>query len=1153
MLMTEEQRGVSAPLDKARNVLVIDDDTAFSNHIKAALQKFGYRTEIAQTPQDGIAQLATFPADVVLLDTRIGRHDGIELIAALRECNPQILCVLVSGQSDTQSAIRALRFGAFDYLTKPVDIEILDASLDRCFDRLKLEREKAQAERALAESEARFRALVDNTPISMSIKDLDGHYLMVNKSYQEMLGQPLEDIIGKRLDAVYQDTEQVNAFAAIDRAVLGSGRPQEAQVRATGKDGTLRDLATIKFPITLGSEEVTAIGTVATDVTERKNWERALTQSEELLRSFIDNSAATMTLKAPDGRYLLANETFKRLCNHADIEGKTFFEMNGRTDAEQMSKIDRLTMESGDIQRGIDYVHYANGESWQRRFTKFPVHDSNGDLVGVGTIGDNIKYQVDAEEALRENESLLRSIIDGIPSPISLKDLDRRFVIANKSSEKLFGVPAAQIIGQTTDRLWREIDSAAINRHEQWVIDEGRARSDERTDVLPNGEVVHSIATKFPIFDSNGNVKLIGTMLTDIEERILAEEAVRSSEQQLRLIIDSLPISIGYFNADARYVLANKTSAQWNNAQPEDLIGKSIEEIRPTTYPGFEKLLEQTLDGKERRIETTATYPDGITRDIEIINVPDFDSEGRVRGFFSMAQDITARKQVERQHIEVEERFRAVIDNSPAAIVLKDTEGRYLMVNKTFRTWLRVGSETEFDGKTAHDFFSKETADKVREHERHVATHGESVIQERNSTFPDGKTRVSWSHKFPIFGPGGQCSAIGTVNMDVTEQRNLQAQLWQAQKMEAIGHLTGGVAHDFNNLLGIIVGNLDLLSEDVRDNAETYSLVEPAMKAALNATNLTRQLLAFSRKQPLAPQVIDLNQQVSDMTGMLRRSLGEAIDITMQLDEEPRPTEVDPTQFETVLLNFALNARHAMPDGGSLTIKTSKITIDESYAANHADVQPGDYTLLSVTDTGTGMTQEILDHAFDPFFTTKEVGQGSGLGLSMAFGFAKQSGGQIEIESELGVGTTVKLFLPSTVQQAQCPEPAAGKVPAACGERILVVEDDPEMLVLTVTLLKNLGYSVVEATNGVNALKVLERDHNFDLLLTDIVMPGGMNGLALAKKVQQNFPDLKIVFMSGYATDAIDIEGESEFNMHLLRKPFRVSEMAEIMREVLSA
>jgi two-component system CheB/CheR fusion protein len=271
----------------------------------------------------------------------------------------------------------------------------------------------------------------------------------------------------------------------------------------------------------------------------------------------------------------------------------------------------------------------------------------------------------------------------------------------------------------------------------------------------------------------------------------------------------------------------------------------------------------------------------------------------------------------------------------------------------------------------------------------------------------------------------------------------------------------------------------------------------------------------------------------------------------MKLDEEPRPTEVDPTQLESVLLNLAVNAQHAMPDGGALTIASSKIELDEAFAARRADVSPGAYTLLSVTDNGAGMTKEVLSQVFDPFFTTKEVGQGSGLGLSMAFGFTKQSGGHIEIESELGVGTTVNLYLPHASSQTQTPKPPEQVTPVSLGEKILVVEDDPEMLAVTTTLLDNLGYSVIEATNGENALGVLETEDDIDLLLTDIVMPGGLNGLALAKKAKQAYPRIKVLFMSGYATDAINIEGAEELEMNLLRKPFRVSEMAKTLRGIL--
>ena len=1002
--------------------------------------------------------------------------------------------MILSGQSDTESAIRALRFGAFDYLTKPVEIERLDAALERCFDRLNLEREKEEAEHALAASEARFRAFFDNTPLSMSVKDLDGRYVMINRAYQEWLGRPAHELVGKRADEVYESIDHSGAFSALDQAVLETGNVAETEIRAAGQDGAVKDLATIKFPIRFDGDTISAIGTVAIDISTRKESERALAQSEELLRGFIDNSDATMTVKGPDGRYLMANRTFKRQRGSDDVIGQTFFEMGDRTDVENMTKVDRRVLETGEIVSGNDLVHYANGETWYRRYTKFPVYEAQGDFIGVGAIGSNIKEQVDAEARLRASEASLRAIIDNYPSLISLKDLDGRYLLVNEAFADRFNTTVDYAIGKTVKELQGPTPGDVVDDHDKEAIRLSTPVTRERSWEDDNGEKTTRAVTKFPAYDAEGELMGVGTISSNVTARRRAEEAVRKSEQQLRLIIDSLPISIGYFDEELRYVLANKTHAEWCASTPEALIGKSIKEVRETTYPGFERFVEQTLAGNVKSIETTADYPDGVTRDIQVTNVPDFVPDGRVRGLFGMAQDITARKRVERQHIEIEERFRAVIDNFPAAIVLKDVDGRYLMVNKTFREWLRIAPGDDCTGKTAYDFLPKETAEKVEAHERNVAAERVSQVEERHSTFPDGTTRRTWSHKFPIFGPGGECSAVGTVNLDVTEQRNLQAQLSQAQKMEAVGQLTGGVAHDFNNLLGVIVGNLDFLAEDLKDSPELYGMVEPAMKAALSGANLTRQLLAFSRKQPLMPQVIDLNEHVGDMTDMLRRTLGETVEIAIELDHEPRTTKVDAAQLEAALLNLAVNARDAMPDGGTLTIKTSKVVLDTNYTAQNPDVAPGDYTLLSVTDTGAGMTQQVMHQAFDPFFTTKEVGQGSGLGLSMVFGFTKQSGGHVEIDSTVDEGTTVHLLLPF-VAQSTPPKPVEQTIdqdmPVAKGERVLVVEDDPEMLALAVTLLDGLGYHVIEATDGVNALQVLEQTSDIDLMLTDIVMPGG--------------------------------------------------------------
>jgi signal transduction histidine kinase/ActR/RegA family two-component response regulator len=388
---------------------------------------------------------------------------------------------------------------------------------------------------------------------------------------------------------------------------------------------------------------------------------------------------------------------------------------------------------------------------------------------------------------------------------------------------------------------------------------------------------------------------------------------------------------------------------------------------------------------------------------------------------------------------------------------------------------------------------------------------------------------------------------------DVTEIKRMDERLQQAQKAEALGQLTGGVAHDFNNLLGVVSGNLELLRDAVATRLELHDLADSALTAIDRGAMLTRSLLAFARQQPLSPTAVNVNNLVRDLIPLLQRTLGETIRITFAQAAAAWLCDVDPGQLQNAIINLAVNSRDAMPDGGELTIETANAVLDQNYAAAHAELAPGEYVMLAVSDTGTGMAPEIVARAFEPFFTTKGLAAGSGLGLSMVYGFVKQSRGHVNIYSEPGHGTTVKLYLPrrlGTDDKVRVPD-AAAHVPGH--EKILVVEDDEAMRRLAGRLLRAMGYAAVEAGTVVEALQVLARDREIALILSDVVLPDGMKGPQLAEQAKSIRPDVKLLYMSGYTDNAIAHHGRLDPGVKLLQKPFRRSELGAAVRAVLDA
>ena len=384
---------------------------------------------------------------------------------------------------------------------------------------------------------------------------------------------------------------------------------------------------------------------------------------------------------------------------------------------------------------------------------------------------------------------------------------------------------------------------------------------------------------------------------------------------------------------------------------------------------------------------------------------------------------------------------------------------------------------------------------------------------------------------------------------DLSELRQRDAVLRQSQKMETVGQLTGGIAHDFNNLLTVVIGNNELLAARLDNDERARKLLTASTAAALRGAQLTSQLLSFARQMPLDPRVMDLNELVLGMQDMLQRTLGETIEISTKLEPDLGKTLADPTQVHNAVLNLAINARDAMPDGGALTIETANVDLDVESAMARADAEAGQYVRLSVNDTGTGIPPKVLARVFEPFFTTKEKGKGTGLGLSMVHGFAKQSGGHLDIYSEVGHGTAINLYLPDAkeTEVESLLDEATSLIKEGGGELVLVVEDDSGVRDVTVARLEHLGYRIIEAANGQAALDILAAEPVIDLILTDMVMPGGMTGSDLIAEVREKYPEMKVVFTSGYA------EGGQlpTVGAPWLRKPYNLDELARTLRQLL--
>jgi PAS domain S-box-containing protein len=516
----------------------------------------------------------------------------------------------------------------------------------------------------------------------------------------------------------------------------------------------------------------------------------------------------------------------------------------------------------------------------------------------------------------------------------------------------------------------------------------------------------------------------------------------------------------------------------------------------------------------------------------------------------ALRQEVDERRRAEAGLRANEERFAAFMDNSPAVAFVKDAAGRYTYTNARHRRCFNH-QPGGWIGKTDAEIWPIEIARKQRENDQAVLAGGRPVQMEELLPTPDGTTRVWMVFKFP-FPDGTGRTSLGGMAVDITDRKHLEEQLQQSHKMEAVGRLAGGVAHDFNNLLTIICGCSELMLGSLPPTDPGRELIANVKEAGERAAALTKQLLAFSRKQVLEPKVLDVNSVVERVEKMLRRLIGEDIELTSILQPGLRWVLADAGQVEQVLLNLAVNSRDAMPRGGKLTIKTANVELDDNYAHLNPDVRPGSYVLLSVSDTGCGMDEATRRRVFEPFFTTKSAGTGTGLGLATVFGIVQQSGGHITVQSAPGRGTLIKIFLPR-VHANQCDRPESDHAISSPfgSETLLLAEDEDGVRALASRVLRASGYTVLEASNGAEAMRVCqEHPGKIDLLVTDVVMPG-FGGRELADRLTGERPDTPVLFLSGYMEDAVVRHGVQAAEVAFLQKPFKAGALVRKVRDLL--
>jgi PAS domain S-box-containing protein len=808
-----------------------------------------------------------------------------------------------------------------------------------------------------------------------------------------------------------------------------------------------------------------------------------------------------------------------------------------------------------------------------------------------------------------ELESVWPSLLEATPITIALLDRERRIRYVNLVEH---GFDRNAVLGAVIDGLLPAADRVRITGLIDEVLQSGESRTYETRLATPKGLVLYFVRLKALVIDGVRYAILVSFDITEEHEKRKLRErehALLAALEPINRILLTAPVAEPMFDRLLGEILALFDCDRAFLAYPCDPKAAELTIVYEQTTPEFrrERGLRLPMDALlAQRLEQALGQRGGVVRhDPEFNPIPAqppqsnpfgvrsllfaavhtelgkpwilgihhcraarvYDSEvALLAAIAARVGDGLRTWKTQEAMRQSEQRFRLLVEHAPEAMVILDVEtGKFVEVN---------AKASELFGMTREQLLEVGPLELSPPTQADGASSAERSLPMMAAAVAGERPVFEWLHRHAsgallecevrLLGlPHPERRWIRGSILDIADRKRVQrenerlsGQLAQAQKMQAIGHLTGGVAHDFNNLLTVISGGLEIMRLESHPDANLRNYGSMALDACRRAAALTQRLLAFSRQQPLRPSATDIEQLLGGMAGLLRRTLGETIRIEMMCSADLWPCEVDPAQLESAILNLSINARDAMPHGGHLTIDACNVALDASDLPVDDELIAGDYTRVSVTDDGTGIAPELLGQVFEPFFTTKEVGKGSGLGLSMVYGFAKQSRGHVKIYSELGLGTTVRLFLPrsrnAAIRELPQPRPQAQSMPRGDQELVLVVEDDATLRALAVELLQRLGYRALAAADAASAIDLLVASPDASLLLADMVLPGGKNGVQLAREAQRLRPSLPVLFMSGYTENAVIHNGRLDEGVRLLEKPFTLSALAHAVRSALT-
>ena len=1048
--------------------------------------------------------------------------------------------------------------------------------------------ESVLARQALQESEGRFRALMEQSPMATAIYAPDGTMIAMNQAFKDLFGLSPEvaDAFLQRYN-VLEDVwlsdhgyrnDVIHAFAghtvmrpdhqADPAAVLAQlGLPAEGAKRPW--------IRSEYYPLIDVEGHVSNVVLIHQDITAARLAEEALRQQRNLLDRIFDILPVGIWLADSTGTLVRSNQAGRSIWGDEPLVGQEDY---GVFTARRVPSGELLAPEDWALAHTINEgITVADEELEIDCFdgsTKIilnytaPVLDESGKVEAAVVVNLDITERKRVEQSLRDREQALTQAqrVAHLGNWVWHMQQDR--LEWSDEMYQIFGIDRQSFTGRLSDVMAQAIhpdDREAVEASNRSTMELGQPYPVEYRVMRPDG-VIRTVWAEAGelIYNQTGQPAILTGIVQDITERVEAQRALRQSEQQYRTLFENMTEGVFYQNADGALVDINQAGLEIFGLTREEFLGRTSrhpewrvvneagEPLSPDEHPSMLTLstgrpLRDCLVGVYHPLQHEFVW-------VNTNGLPLFrPGEDKPYQAFVTMHDITARKQAldalqqsERQLRALAVRQQTLLAAIPDIVAEVDIERVYTWANPAGLAFFGE----DMIGKNASDFFVGEQ-DTYQVVHPLMDGHEDTIYLESWQRRQDGKERLlAWWCESLKDEHGQVLGALSTAR-DITEQRLIETQLLQAQKMESVGRLAGGVAHDFNNMLQVILGHTEIALAALAPDAALRDSIDEIQKAARRSADLTRQLLAFARQQTVSPKVLDLNDAIAGMLRMLQRLIGEEIDLIWKPGADLWLVEVDPSQIDQVMANLSVNARDAIQGIGQLLIETGNVTFDQEYCELHSECQPGEYVLIGVSDTGSGMTPEVMAHLFEPFFTTKAVGQGTGLGLATIYGIVKQNQGFINVYSELGEGTTFKIYLPRKNAEVKA-ESIAAKQPIPRGaETVLVVEDEPTILRLAQMSLQRLGYRVLTASTPGEALRIsAETESKIDLLISDVVMPE-MNGRVLRDRLLQQRPELVTLFMSGYTANVVVHRGVVEEGIELLQKPFSIRDLAAKVREML--